>query len=46
MSKNTFVSICLEHNIDPNVALENEKVCQAIRLNDVYWLIAILTNDF
>ena len=46
MSKSTFVSICLEHGIEPGIALENDKVRQAVRLNDVYWLVAILTNDF
>lgn len=46
MSKNDFVAICLEHGVDPSIALESEKVKEAIRLDDVYWLDAILTNDF
>jgi hypothetical protein len=46
MTKNEFVAICAEKSIDPALALENEKVRQALRLDDVYWLIAILDNDF
>lgn len=46
MTKDTFSAICNEHGIDPRIALENDKVRQALRLDDVYWLIAILTNDF
>lgn len=46
MTRNDFVAICNEKTIDPNIALENDDVKQAIRLNDVYWLIAILDNQF
>ena len=46
MTKDTFSAICNQHGIDPGIALENDKVRQALRLDDVYWLIAILTNEF
>ena len=46
MTRNDFVAICNEKTIDPNIALENDDVKQAIRLDDVYWLIAILDNQF
>lgn len=46
MTQSTFVSICNEKLIDPNIALENDDVRQAIRLDDVYWLVSILDNQF
>jgi hypothetical protein len=46
MTKNQFVAICNEKTIDPSLALENEDVVKAIKLDDVYWLIAILDNQF
>jgi hypothetical protein len=45
MTKNDFVAICVERTIDPALALENDDVRQAIRLDDVYWLVAILDNQ-
>jgi hypothetical protein len=46
MTKSDFVAICNEKTIDPSIALENEDVRQAIKLDDVYWLVAILDNQF
>ena len=46
MTKNEFVAICTEKTIDPSLALENDEVREAIKLDDVYWLIAILDNQF
>ena len=46
MTKSEFVAICTEKTIDPSLALENDDVREAIRLDDVYWLIAILDNQF
>lgn len=46
MTKSDFVAICNEHLIDPSIALENDDVKQAIRLDDVFWLVAILDNQF
>lgn len=46
MTQNDFVAICVERTIDPSIALENDDVRQAIKLDDVYWLVAILDNQF
>ena len=46
MTQNEFAAICGEKLIDPDLALENDDVRQAIKLDDVYWLIAILDNQF
>lgn len=46
MTQNEFVAICTEKTIDPSLALENDEVREAIKLDDVYWLMAILDNQF
>jgi hypothetical protein len=46
MTKSEFIAICTEKTIDPSLALENDEVREAIKLDDVYWLIAILENQF
>ena len=46
MTKSEFIAICADKTIEPSIALENEDVRQAIKLDDVYWLIAILDNQF
>lgn len=46
MTKSDFIAICTEKTIDPSLALENDDVREAIRLDDFYWLIAILDNQF
>ena len=46
MTKSDFLYLCNERCIDPAIALESEKVREAIRLDDICWLIAILDNDF
>jgi uncharacterized protein YceH (UPF0502 family) len=46
MTHNDFIAICNEKLIEPSIALENDEVKQAIRLDDVYWLVAILDNQF
>lgn len=46
MTKSEFIAICTEKTIDPSLALENDEVREAIKLDDVYWLMAILDNQF
>jgi hypothetical protein len=46
MTQNEFVAICVEKTIDPALALENDDVRQAVKLDDVFWLVAILDNQF
>jgi hypothetical protein len=30
MTQNQFLTLCLEHNVLPEVALENDDICQAL----------------
>ena len=46
MTRNEFVMICNEKTIDPSLALENDKVIDAIKLNDIALLNTILDNEF
>jgi hypothetical protein len=46
MTKNEFMSICLECNIDPSIALECDEVVQAVRSNDANLLKDVLLNQF
>jgi hypothetical protein len=46
MTKSEFIAICTEKTIDPSLALENDEVREAIKLDDIYWLVAILDNQF
>lgn len=46
MTHNDFIAICNDKLIEPGIALENDDVREAIKLDDVYWLIAILDNQF
>jgi hypothetical protein len=46
MTKSEFIAICNEKTIAPALVLENDDVRQALRLDDVFWLIAILDNQF
>ena len=31
MTQNQFLNLCLQHNVAPDVALENEDIVQALR---------------
>ena len=46
MTKNDFMTICIEKTIDPSLALENDKVIEAIKSNDVELLTIILDTEF
>ena len=41
-----FVAICVEFNIDPEIALENINVVEAIKACDVEKLKHILMSEF
>jgi hypothetical protein len=45
MTQNDFVAICVERSIDPALALENDDVVKAIKLDDVFLLIAVIDNQ-
>ena len=46
MTKNEFLTICLEYFIDPSIALENDSVIDAIRSGDTDTLREILESEF
>jgi hypothetical protein len=46
MTKNEFMAICIEKTIDPSLALENDEVREAIKLDDVDLLVTVLDNQF
>jgi hypothetical protein len=46
MTRNEFLIICGDFNLDPGIALENENVVKAIREDDKDNLKEVLTNEF
>jgi hypothetical protein len=46
MTKTEFASLCLEFQIDPYIALENENLVEALQNRDDRKAIEILTNEF
>ena len=41
-----FITTCLEYLIDPGIALENEKVREAARKNNMKELKEVLSKEF
>jgi len=46
MTKNEFLALCLEHCVDPNLALENPAIVEALKARDAQAVATILTNEF
>ena len=46
MSKMNFVNLCEQHGIAPDIALENEALCDALRARDDKEAVRILIEDF
>ena len=46
MTKIEFAALCLKLQIDPYVALENEKLVEALQTRDDRKAIEILVNEF
>lgn len=46
MTANQFAALCLEHDIAPSVALENDELVQALRDRDDERVVEIITNEF
>lgn len=46
MTKTEFAALCLELQIDPYVALENENLIEALQSRDDRKAIEILVNEF
>lgn len=46
MTKTEFMILCGEYLIEPNIALENENICEALRQRDDEQVKHILENEF
>jgi len=46
MTKTEFQMLCGEYLIEPSVALENEKICEALRQRDDEQVKHILETEF
>jgi hypothetical protein len=46
MTKNEFNALCAERTIDPNLALENDELVEALKDRDDKAVVAILDNQF
>lgn len=46
MTKTEFMILCGEYLIEPNMALENENICEALRQRDAEQVRHILENEF
>ena len=46
MTKLEFLSACAERFIEPNIALENESVIEALKSRDVEAVIKALDEEF
>jgi hypothetical protein len=45
MTQNQFLSLCLEHNILPEVALENDDIVEALRARDDALVEQLIMKD-
>jgi hypothetical protein len=46
MSKSEFIELCGFYSIDPQIALESEELCEALRSRDAVEARRILKEDF
>ena len=46
MTQTQFQILCGEYLIEPNIALENENICEALRQRDADQVKQILENEF
>jgi hypothetical protein len=46
MTQNQFTQECAQRMIDPNIALENDDLCEALRERNDEAVIAILDQQF
>jgi hypothetical protein len=46
MTKNEFIAICLENSIEPNIALENDKLNNALCDRDDEKVEKIIKEEF
>lgn len=46
MTQTDFLTLCLEHNLSPDVALENDDLVQALKQRDDAEVQRILEEEF
>ena len=46
MTKFEFLALCGEHNIDPEIALENDAIIEALKAKNDEQVVEILTKEF
>ena len=46
MTQNDFLTLCLEHNLTPNIALENDDLLQALRERNDAEVNRIIEQEF
>lgn len=46
MTQADFLTLCLEHNLTPDIALENDELVQALRERDDAEVCRIIEQEF
>jgi hypothetical protein len=46
MSKTEFVTLCVERTIDPQLALENDSIVEALQSRNDELVVELLDNEF
>ena len=46
MTKNEFITLCLERTIDPSLALENDAIVEALQDKDDSKVVELLNTEF
>ena len=46
MTESQFITECVKRTIDPQIAIENEELCEALRDRDDDEIIRILNEEF
>jgi hypothetical protein len=46
MTQNEFVALCLAHLVEPELALENEDIIEALEARDNEMVLLVLTTEF
>jgi len=46
MTQTDFLTLCLQHNLTPDIALENDELVQALRERDDVEVCRIIEQEF
>lgn len=46
MTESQFITECVKRTVDPQIAIENEELCEALRDRDDDEIIRILNEEF